>query len=83
MLLLGIGLLLIALGLAFMLWPERDQTGPQPQTDREESEMVKGGAVIMIGPIPVLMGSDSKTAVILMLLALGMMIIWILAISSI
>jgi uncharacterized protein (TIGR00304 family) len=83
LLLLAIGLFLIALGLILMLWPERNQERTIHQTDQDVNRKVKGGAVIMIGPIPVLVGSDSKTAMILMLLALCMMIIWVLAANGI
>jgi uncharacterized protein (TIGR00304 family) len=37
---------------------------------------VKGGAVVMIGPIPIILGSDTRTAQILMLVALVLMLMW-------
>ena len=42
-----------------------DQPGIQ-----EEKPAVRGGAIIMLGPIPIIVGSDSKTTFLLMLLAL-------------
>jgi uncharacterized protein (TIGR00304 family) len=46
------------------------------QKEPEKDIQIKGGAVIMIGPIPIVMGSDSKTALIMMLIALAIMMIW-------
>ena len=36
---------------------------------------VRGGAVIMIGPVPIILGSDSSVARSLMLLAMGLMVL--------
>jgi len=36
---------------------------------------VRGGAVIMIGPVPIVLGSDSSTVRNLMLLAMGLMVL--------
>lgn len=38
---------------------------------------IKGGAVVMIGPVPLIIGSDQRTAAILMLLAIALMALWI------
>lgn len=46
---------------------QSSQTGPK--------KSVKGGGVVMIGPIPIIFGSDSKTAMILVVLAIVLMII--------
>ncbi len=48
----------------------------------ESASMIKGGAVVMIGPIPLVVGSDSRTALIMMLIALAMIILWTLAIKG-
>lgn len=40
---------------------------------------VHGGGVILIGPIPIIFGSDNKTAIILSILAIIIMIIAIIA----
>ncbi len=44
----------------------------------EGSTKIKGGAVVMIGPIPLVIGSDPRTALLLMLLALAIMALWAL-----
>ncbi len=41
---------------------------------------VSGGGVILIGPIPIIFGSDNKTAMILSILAIIIMIIAVIAI---
>lgn len=83
-----IGLLLILLGLTVMilsiLLDHNAKSGYHQQFDREEPRIqgndhqVKGGAIIMIGPIPIVAGSDSRIVLILMFMGLIMMIIWIL-----
>jgi len=40
-----------------------------------ENRSARGGAVIMIGPIPIVFGSDRQSAKILMILAAGLMIL--------
>jgi uncharacterized protein (TIGR00304 family) len=37
---------------------------------------VKGGAVVMIGPIPIILGSDTRTTQILMIVALVLVLMW-------
>jgi uncharacterized protein (TIGR00304 family) len=78
MLLMFLGLLLIAAGLLVMFMPHKEPEGGE-LTDQEGPKAgaeIKGGAVIMIGPIPLVIGSDSKTALVMMLMALAIMLIW-------
>jgi len=84
MLLLAAGLIMMALGLALILWPEKVQdeyfSQDKPEAgDRSGGKEIRAGAVIMIGPIPILLGSDSRTATILMLMALLITAFWALA----
>jgi uncharacterized protein (TIGR00304 family) len=82
MMLMVLGLALIALGLLMMLWPDKLASAKCPTSEGrkdEENLKVKGGAVIMIGPVPIVMSSDSRTALILMTLALILSVLWILA----
>jgi uncharacterized protein (TIGR00304 family) len=87
---LVMGLLLIAMGLALMLWPgqeerqrRKSEAGHSHEGDgsqeRLEEKCLRGGGVIMLGPIPIAFGSDPRTLAVLMLLALAMMAIWLLA----
>ena len=43
---------------------------------------IKKRAVLMIGPIPIVMGSDSKTALIMMLMALAIIVIWAIGVKG-
>jgi uncharacterized protein (TIGR00304 family) len=52
--------------------PEK-RSGQSSQSGPKKS--IKGGGVVMIGPIPIIFGSDSKTAMILVVLAIILMII--------
>ncbi len=47
---------------------------PQPQTEPQTQRTIKGGGVVLIGPIPIIFGSDAKTAAILIILALVLII---------
>lgn len=55
-----------------------DQPGIQ-----EEKTAVRGGAIIMLGPIPIIAGSDSKTTLYLILLALALMLLWLLILKGV
>ena len=79
---LGVLCIMAALFLAFFGFAagalrglEPDQSnqpsqGPQPAVKKS----IKGGGVVLIGPIPVIFGSDSKTAIILVVLAIVLII---------
>ena len=81
MMLMAIGLIMIAIGLIMLLMPEDkkdEQYKEDQQKENTERTQVKGGAIIMIGPIPIVIGSDRRTTVLLMLIALAIMILWII-----
>jgi uncharacterized protein (TIGR00304 family) len=90
MLLLVIGLAMILLGAMLLIWPEKrtKEEGDMHEEKRPEEEwrederptQIKGGAVVMIGPIPLVVGSDSRTTLLMMLIALAIIGIWTLAI---
>jgi uncharacterized protein (TIGR00304 family) len=90
MLLLVIGLAMILLGAMLLIWPGKrtEEEGDMHEEKRPEEEwlgeerptQIKGGAVVMIGPIPLVVGSDSRTTLLMMLIALGIIGIWTLAI---
>ncbi|MGB9902387.1 TIGR00304 family membrane protein [Methanothrix sp.] len=74
MLLLGI-LMMVAGILLLMVESVMRERGEEMPADRRGE--IRGGAVVMIGPIPVVIGSDQRTAVILMALAIALMAIWL------
>jgi uncharacterized protein (TIGR00304 family) len=64
------------MGLAQKMLPQeddkpasRDPNAPPPE------KSVKGGGVVLIGPIPIVFGSSPKMAVILMIMALAIMVV--------
>lgn len=77
--LMAVGLALIIIGVIALLWPESKRDGAYKE-DQEKSDAggtkVKGGAIVMIGPIPIVIGSDFKITLLLMLIALTIMITW-------
>jgi uncharacterized protein (TIGR00304 family) len=46
---------------------------------REEGAKVKGGGVILIGPIPIILGSDAKWASVAIVLAIALVLLGLLA----
>jgi uncharacterized protein (TIGR00304 family) len=90
MLLLIVGLALILIGTMLLILPEKTtrEEGDSKEDSRgdgrekERASTIKGGAVVMIGPIPLVVGSDSRTALLMMLVALAIMILWTLAIKG-
>ncbi|HWQ18183.1 MAG TPA: DUF131 domain-containing protein [Methanotrichaceae archaeon] len=83
LMLLGLGLIVV--GILLLIAPEK---GQRPKTEENMRESMtesrteaKGGAIIMIGPIPIVFGSDPRTTAVLMLIALGIMLAWVLALT--
>jgi uncharacterized protein (TIGR00304 family) len=82
-----LAIILMALSFLFFIWPKRTSVGPDAYEEKmnkevpgeERNAQIKGGAVVMIGPIPLVVGSDPKTAILMMLIALAIMSIWALA----
>lgn len=80
MLLLGI--LMIIAGIVLLMvesmheqrYEERGETTMPPDRRGE----IRGGAVVMIGPLPLIISSDQRTAAILMVLAISLMALWLI-----
>jgi uncharacterized protein (TIGR00304 family) len=58
--------------------PYQNQIHHDQPRIQEEKTAIRGGAIIMLGPIPIILGSDSKTTLYLILLALALMLFWLL-----
>jgi uncharacterized protein (TIGR00304 family) len=73
LILLGLGLVFLGFILVFLglMFP------PGKIKEREEisREKIKGGGVILIGPIPIIFGSDYKYAIIAIALAIILIVI--------
>ncbi len=53
---------------------EADEEKPQ-YTKNESAEKVQGGGVILIGPIPIVFGTDKRYAILLILLSIALMLL--------
>ena len=51
--------------------------------DYDKNKRSTGGAVVMIGPIPIIWGSDPKVSLLMMIIALIIMVLWFSAIRTI
>jgi uncharacterized protein (TIGR00304 family) len=83
--LLGLGL--IFLGMLILSSPAKEsrcaKEAYRGSPDLEgEKAVVKGGAVVMIGPIPIVVGSDWRISLLLMLTAIGLMLLWFIMMRS-
>jgi uncharacterized protein (TIGR00304 family) len=77
--LIAAGVLLIILGfflIAFGMMRSKSEDGGPDQENREEK--IKGGGVILIGPIPVVFGTDKRFVLIAMILAIVIMMLAIM-----
>lgn len=74
-----IGLLMM---IAFLLlgrrYVESSEEERKVSYENAKEDKVKGGGVILIGPIPIVFGSDKKYALIIMILAIILMVLAIL-----
>jgi uncharacterized protein (TIGR00304 family) len=81
-LLITIGIILIVLGLFLaVFWTIMRSVQAEHEYDSSGSEKtgtkIKGGGVIMIGPIPIVLGSDRRFALIAMILAIVILLLMI------
>ncbi|MCZ7358297.1 MAG: TIGR00304 family protein [Candidatus Methanoperedens sp.] len=74
--LISIGIALILLGFLFVAYgimrSSRESAGTEGRISDQgfKEERVKGGGVILIGPIPIVFGSDRRYVIIAMILAI-------------
>lgn len=77
---LGVLCIMGAMILGFVGFAERAVTDegyeskPFHEASGKPQKNIKGGGVVLIGPIPIIFGSDPKTAVVLAVLALIIMV---------
>lgn len=76
--LLLLGFLLVAIGMMRSV-KENEEPEEQLSPHREvREEKVKGGGVILIGPIPIVFGTDKRFALVAMVLAIVLMLLAII-----
>jgi uncharacterized protein (TIGR00304 family) len=54
---------------------QRTSSASQSPQGQRPQKSIKGGGVVLIGPIPIVFGSDAKTAMILMVLAIILIVV--------
>ncbi len=84
-LLIMIGVVMIMLGLFLMVFwmitrsvQKSSGVNVSPEGKEEKDERIKGGGVIMIGPVPVVFGTDKKYAILAMTLTIVLMLLVIM-----
>lgn len=80
---ISIGIILIMLGfflIAFGMLRSVESAALEDRitTDREKKERVKSGGVILIGPVPIVFGTDKRYALLLVILAIVFMLLAII-----
>jgi len=79
--LMVVGIVLIFIGFLMFILPQagekKESSDPLEEPEVEaKGKKIRGGAVVMTGPIPILVGSDPKTALLMMLIALIITLVW-------
>jgi len=74
--LIMLGFFLIAIGMMRQVRESENLEGERGQEIKKEK--VKGGGVILIGPVPIVFGTDKKYALLLMILAIALMLLSII-----
>lgn len=71
LILIGIGIILVGFLIVFLA----TAMSGEPSEEGERRSGVRGGGVIMIGPIPIVFGSDARWASIAMVLAIVLIVL--------
>lgn len=72
---LGTGIILVG----FLLVLLATAVSGRSSEERERRTEVKGGGVVLIGPIPIVFGSDAKWATVAIVLAICLIVVALLA----
>ncbi|KCZ72257.1 TIGR00304 family protein [Candidatus Methanoperedens nitroreducens] len=82
-LLIAAGIILIVLGFLLVAFgivrsaqeSERLEGRRYPEDEEKKESRIRGGGVILIGPVPIIFGSDKRFALIAMILAIVLMVL--------
>ena len=75
MMLIILGFFLVAIG---MVRSVRESASLEDRSQETRDEKIKGGGVILIGPVPVVFGTDKRYALLLVILAIVLMLLSII-----
>jgi uncharacterized protein (TIGR00304 family) len=70
-----LGIVAVILGFAIIFLASILGKSTKEKEDQERKVEVKGGGVVLIGPIPIIFGSDAKWATIMIILAIILVVI--------
>ena len=74
-LIIFLGLLILVLGAFFQRNSDSERLGSEKSPEIKSYSELKGGGVIMLGPIPIIFGSDGESAKTAAILAIVIMLI--------
>jgi uncharacterized protein (TIGR00304 family) len=78
LLVLFVGIVLIVLGILFITTKNRSKEEREKESEPEDKKSkVRGGGVVLIGPIPIIFGTDRKTLLIAIVASLIFIIIYL------
>jgi uncharacterized protein (TIGR00304 family) len=76
----AVGVALIVLGVLVILFAVFRHSGPTDENGQEtKGGRVKGGGVVIIGPVPIVFGSDKKTVKSLLVLSIVLTVLVLVA----
>ncbi|WXG43490.1 MAG: DUF131 domain-containing protein [Promethearchaeati archaeon SRVP18_Atabeyarchaeia-1] len=78
-LILLIGIILTIIGLALSIVKRSSRGKKTEGQDERERGRTRGGGVVMIGPIPIIFGTDRKIVLIAVAVAIVFMVIYIVS----
>ncbi len=70
------GILLVTFGIMHSM-QKREQAEEEYTPNEIKEKSVKGAGVILIGPVPIVFGSDKKSALVLIIMAIVLMLLLI------
>lgn len=77
-----VGILLVIVGILLIMFSSIAEFFKRKEAEEREKVSIQGGALIMIGPIPIVISTDPRSAKLLMLLAIVLIIVMFLFIFS-
>ncbi len=77
--LIGTGIILLGFLVVILAMVMSGRWSSEERKEKERSTQVRGGGVVMIGPIPIIFGSDAKWAAVAIVLAIALIAVALFA----